>query len=105
MARAGGPTVGMTRQYLAGELSVLLGHLQAATTTEASGRDAWSLRRAAETEPVTALGWVTVRALALTERLCWESLNQGDMAAFSRQAAVCTELHDFGVFAGLLTDA
>lgn len=97
--------MGMTQQYLAGELSVLLGHLQAAATTEASGRDAWSLRQAAETGPVAALGWVTVRALALTERLCWDSLNRGDVAAFSRQAAVCAELHDFGVFAGLLTDA
>jgi hypothetical protein len=105
MARAGGPAMGMTRQYLAGELSVLLGHLQAATATEASGRDAWSLRQAAETGPITALGSVTIRALALTERLCWDSLSQGDIAAFNRQAAVCAELHDFGVFAGLLKDA
>jgi hypothetical protein len=105
MARAGGPAMGMTRQYLAGELSVLLGHLQAAAATEASGRDAWSLRQAAETEPVTALGSVTIRALALTESLCWDSLSRGDIAAFNRQAAVCAELHDFGVFAGLLKDA
>lgn len=96
--------MGMTRQYLAGELSVLLGHLQAATITEASGRDAWSLRQAAETEPVTALGSVIIRALALTERLCWESLNRGNTAAFNRQAVVCAELHDFGVFASLLKD-
>ena len=51
--------MGMTRQYVAGELSVLLAHLQAAATTEAAGRDAWSLRHAAETEPIPALGWVT----------------------------------------------
>ena len=38
---------GCTRQYVAGELSVLLGHLQAVTTSEASGREAWSLRHAA----------------------------------------------------------
>jgi hypothetical protein len=95
----------MTRQYQAGELSVLLGHLQAATTTEAARRDAWSLRQAAETEPVTALGLVTVRALALADRLCWDSLSRGDMAAFSRQAAIGAELHDFGIFAGLLADA
>lgn len=97
--------MGMTRQYLAGELSVLLGHLQAAATTEGSRRDAWSLRQAAETEPVAALGSVTVAALVLTERLCWDSLSLGDMAAFNRQAAVCAELHDFGVYAGLLEDA
>ena len=97
--------MGMTQQYLAGELSILLGHLQAAATTEASRRNTWSLRQAVETEPVTVLGSVTVAALALTERLCWDSLNQGDIAAFNRQAAVCTELHDFGVFAGLLKGA
>ena len=97
--------MGMTQQYLAGELSVVLSHVQAVTTTEAARCDAWSLRHAAETEPVQALGWVTVRALALTERLCWESLNRGDAAAFTRQAAVCAELHDFGVCAGLLKDA
>ena len=39
-----------------GELSVLLAHVQAVTTTEAAGRDAWSLRHAAETEPIPALG-------------------------------------------------
>jgi hypothetical protein len=97
--------MGMTRQYLAGELSVLLAHVQAATTTEAAGRDAWSLRHAAETEPIPALSSVTVRALALTERLCWDSLDRGDTSAFTRQAAVCAELHEFGVCAGLLKDA
>ena len=97
--------MGTTRQYLAGELSVLLGHLQAVTTTEAAGRDAWSLRHAAETEPIPILRLVTVRALALTEGLCWDSLNWGDTAAFSRQAAVCAELHEFGVCAGLLKEA
>jgi hypothetical protein len=94
----------MTQQYLAGELSVLLAHLQAVTTTVAAGQDAWSLRHAAENEPVQALGGVTARALALTERLCWDSLTRGDTAAFTRQAAVGAELHDFGVCAGLLRE-
>jgi hypothetical protein len=94
----------MTRQYVAGELSVLLGHLQAVTTTEASGRNAWSLRYAAENEPVWTLGRVAARALALTEGLCWDSLSRGDTAAFARQARVCAELHEFGVCAGLLED-
>ena len=95
----------MTRQYVAGELSVLLAHVQAVTTTEASERDAWSLRHAAETEPIPALGSVTERALALTEHLCWDSLSRGDTAAFTRQAAVCAELHEFGIYAGLLKEA
>ncbi len=97
--------MGMTRQYVAGELSVRLEHLQAVTTSEVSGRDAWSLRQAAETEPIPALGSVAVRALALTEGLCWDSLNRGDTAAFTRQAAVCAELYEFGVCAGLLREA
>ena len=100
-----GLVVGMTRQHLAGELSVLLEHLQAVTTTEAAGRDAWSLRHAAETEPIQALRSVIVRALALTEGLCWDSLTRGDTAAFTRQAAVCAELHEFGECAGLLKGA
>ena len=95
----------MTRQYMAGELSVLLAHLQAVTTTEAAGREAWSLRHAAETEPIRALRSVTVCALAFTEGLCWDSLNRGDIAAFTRQAAVGAELHEFGVCAGLLREA
>jgi hypothetical protein len=95
----------MTQQYLAGELSVLLERVQKVTTTEAAGRDASTLRQAAETEPVQALGWVTVRALALTDRLCWASLKRGDTAAFTRQAAAAAALREFGVCAGLLRDS
>ena len=94
----------MTRQYLAGELSVRLAHLQAVTTTEAARRDAWFLRHAAETEPIPALGWVIVRALALADDLCWDSLDRGDTAAFTCQAAVCDELREFGVCSGLLDE-
>ena len=43
-------------------------------------------------------------ALALTERLCWESLAECDMAVFSRQAAAGATLREFGVCALLLTD-
>jgi hypothetical protein len=48
---------------------------------------------------------VTVRALALTDRLCWDSLTGGDTAAFSRRAVVCAELYEFGICAGLLKEA
>jgi hypothetical protein len=86
-------------------LSVLLAHVQAVTTTEAAGRDAWFLRHAAETEPIPALRSVAVCALALAEGLCWDSLDRGDADAFTRQAAACAELHEFGVCAGLLKEA
>jgi len=84
---------------------MLLADLQAVANTEAARRDAWSLRHAAETEPISALGWVTVHALALADGLCWDSLNRGDTAAFSCQAAVCDKLREFGVCAGLLDEA
>ncbi len=97
--------MGMTQQYLAGELSVLLSNVEAVTTTKAARCAAWSLRHAAETEPIQALRSVTVDALALADGLCWESLTRGDAVAFTRQAAVCAELHQFGVCAGLLKEA
>jgi hypothetical protein len=37
--------------------------------------------------------------------LCWDSLNRGDTAAFTRQAAVGAALREFGVYAGFLRDA
>jgi hypothetical protein len=95
----------MTRQYLAGELSLLLAQVQAVTMSEAAGRQAWALRRAAETEPIQGLRSVTACALAFTEGLCWDSLARGDALSFSRQAVVCAELHDFGVCAGMFTEA
>ena len=47
----------MKRQYLAGELSVLLAHLQAVANTEAARRDAWSCARGGDgTDPGAGLG-------------------------------------------------
>ena len=94
----------MTQQYLAGELSVILGEVQAAATTEACARQAWDLRLEVESAPMTALPSAAARALALADSLCWESLTRGDTAAFARQAAVCAELHEFGVCAHLLDE-
>jgi hypothetical protein len=94
----------MTQQYLAGELSVLLAQLQAVATNQVAVRDVAQLRREAENGPVTALPSVVVRALALTDWLCWDSLQRGDTAAFSCQAAICAELRDFGICARFLEE-
>jgi hypothetical protein len=102
--QVGGSAGRVTRQYLAGELSVLLAQVQAVTTSAEAGREAWCLRRAAETQPLQRLGSVTLCAMAFTERLCWESLGRGDTIAFERQSAVCGELHEFGVCAGLFEE-
>ena len=94
----------MTQQYIAGELSLLLGELQAAMTDEASVVEIGHLRLRAETGPRSALASVAVRALEVADQLCWDSLTCGDAAAFMRQAGVCAELWEFAVCAGLLEE-
>lgn len=94
----------MTQQYLAGELSFLLGELQAAMTDEAAVVEVTHLRQRAETGRRPAMVSVAVRALEVADCVCWDSLTRGDAAAFSRQAMVCAELWEFGVCAGLLED-
>ncbi|MGV9386903.1 hypothetical protein ACWDRB_64750 [Nonomuraea sp. NPDC003707] len=92
----------MTQQYLAGELSLLLGQLQAAATSVSSARMVGWLRHEAETRPVTALTAVTMQALMLADCLCWESLARSDVFAFVRQAEISADLHEFGMCAGWL---
>jgi hypothetical protein len=94
----------MTQQYLIGETSVLLAQLQGAATDQAHMREAARLRREAEATPPPALGPVLVRAMALTDELCWDSLDRGDVAAFARQCACGAELREFCVCARLLAD-
>ncbi|SRR6266498_5505740 len=49
-----GVAMGMTQQYLAGELSIILARLPAAATTKAWASQAGYLRHEAETKPLTA---------------------------------------------------
>ena len=92
----------MTQQYLAGELSLLLAELPAVATTQAQLDAAVHLRHVAETVPVSALTLVVVRALELIDDLCLGSLQRGDVAAFTQQAALDAALYEFGVCACLL---
>jgi hypothetical protein len=94
----------MTQEYLIGELSVRLEQLQSATTHSAA-RDVTRLRYQVEAGPPAGLAWAAARALALADVLCWESLSQGDAAAFIQQARASAELHQFGVCARLLRDS
>jgi hypothetical protein len=93
----------VTRQHLIGELSVRLEQLQAAAG-QAAARDVASLRYQVENGPVTWLAAETIRALALADRLCWDSLSRGDITSFGRQAAISADLHLFGVCARLLEE-
>ncbi len=94
----------MTQHYVAGELSLRLGELQAVATDQERAREVARLRYEAETVPLATLGSVVVRALGLADRLCWNSLGCGDTLAFSRQAAICADLWEFGICARLVEE-
>jgi hypothetical protein len=92
----------MTQDYLIGELSLRLERLQDAATARAD--DVSRLRQQVETRPVTRLPTETIRALALADQLCWDSISQGDVGTFDRQAAISAELRLFGLCARLLDE-
>jgi hypothetical protein len=92
----------MTRQYVAGELSVRLEQLQAAGGSYAAA--AARLREDAENSTPRELAAVLARALALADRMCWDELTGGEIARFRRQAEIAADLRCFGVCAGLITD-
>ncbi len=94
----------MTRQYVAGELSVLLGRLERTAGDPACALAVHRLRREAETLPPTALGPVAARALSVADQACWRALERGDAGAFARQAEASRELWRFGVCADLLEE-
>jgi hypothetical protein len=94
----------MTQHYLAGELSLLLARLHAAATNQASVRDIAHLRHEVETGPLAVLTSVMARALELANDLCWDSLERGDVAAFTCRTAICADLWEFGVCASLLEE-
>lgn len=94
----------MTQHYLAGELSLRLAQLQAAAASRAAAYEVACLRREAEAAAVGTLAPVVLRALELADGLCWDALTRGDAAAFADQAAICADLHEFGVSAGLLSE-
>ena len=92
----------MIWEHLAGELSVRLELLQAVTATPAV--ELAQLRRHVEESPATELGQELARALAVADRLCWDSLSRGDIGAFARQASVCADLLLFAACARLIDD-
>ncbi len=94
----------MTQQYLVGELSLILGELQAVAANEAVVREIARLRQEAETSPPAALAPLVKRAVDLTNRVCWDTLKWGDVGTFVREAAICAELRELGVCAGLLKE-
>jgi hypothetical protein len=94
----------MTLQYIAGELSLILGELEAVVPGRAARRQVAGLRREAETAPFPALPAVAARALRLTDDACWVSLTRGDAESFCREASISAELWGFGLCACLLDE-
>ena len=94
----------MTQQYVAGELSLRLGELQAVATDQERASEIAHLRYEAERASHAALGSVVVRALRLANRFCWDSLECGDAVAFSRRVAICADLWEFSVCARLVEE-
>jgi hypothetical protein len=94
----------MTEQYLVGELSVLLARLQASTADTKVAADVAQLRREAEHRAPGDLVDVELRALSVADGVCWQSLARGDPAAFEQQAAIASQLLEFGVCSGVLPD-
>ncbi len=93
----------MTSQYLIGELSVRLERLQS-VAVGGEVRDVTRLRYEVENGGTRGLSPAAARAIELADLLCWRSLARGDIAAFSSQACISAELHQFGVCARLLAD-
>lgn len=93
----------MTRQYLAGELSVRLEQLQQVVATSAAA-DVACLRDEVERGPLAGLAPAAARAIELADNFCWDSLSRGDVSAFARQAAASADLRLFGVCSGLLAE-
>jgi len=92
----------MIWEYLAGELSIRLEQLQAAT--DEPDDSLTHLRHLVEDGPETELDSELACALALADRICWDSVSRGDIDAFARQAPICENLRLLGVCAGLIDD-
>lgn len=92
----------MTRQYLRGEVLVLLSRLEGAAPCRESAAALVPLRRRAETLPLEVLPQVLRDALDQAETWCWSALDD-DSALFQRQCAVAADLYEFGLCSGLLS--
>jgi len=92
----------MIWEYLAGELSIRLEQLEA--VTDSSDGSLAHLRHLVEDGPSTELDAELACALALADRICWDSVSRGDIDAFARQSVICGHLRLFGVCAGLIDE-
>ena len=91
----------VTQQYIVGEFSALLAGLY--PVPDQLLRDAVrDLRHQVEFSPLCTLPRLAQEALHLANMICWDALEHGDAAGFSRCVGAAVALRDFGVDARLL---
>jgi hypothetical protein len=91
----------MTRQYLRGEVLILLSRLEGAAPCRQSAAALEPLRRRAETISLEELPQVLRDALTQAEAWCWSALD-ADCALFQRECQVAADLYEFGLCSGML---
>jgi hypothetical protein len=92
----------MTQHYIVGELSSLLGDLQPPPGDWSAAVD--ELRHEVEHSAVPLLPRLAREAMGLTDRVCWDALEHGDVGDFSRYAKTGAALWEFSANAGLLSE-
>lgn len=92
----------MTREYLRGEVLLLLDRMQEAAPGGEGTRSVAALRREAEKARVDSLTPVLRRALMQTESWCWDALSMNDTTSFGCHCEVAASIYDFGICSGLL---
>jgi hypothetical protein len=92
----------MTQQYIAGEFSSLLAELRPAPN-ESLTAALDDLRREVEASPLARLPRLALKAMTLTDVICWAALERGDASGFCRYANGAAMLQEFTDNADLLS--
>jgi hypothetical protein len=91
----------MTQQYLIGQFSVLLEDLQP-SPGDCLATAVHDLRAEVEHSSVPMLPTLACQAIALSDRICWGALEQGDANGFCRYVKAAVALGEFTDAAGLV---
>ena len=92
----------MTQQYLIGQLSLLLGELEAPPGELLTAVS--ELRREVERSPVSVLPRLARDAIGLGDAIFWASLEQADASCFCDRARAAAALGEFADNAGFLRE-
>ena len=91
----------MTQQYIVGQFSSLLSHLEPASNEWRTSVN--DLRREVERSQIQALPRLVRDALDLANAICLSTLEHGDAPGFRAYAAAAAALAEFAENAGLIS--